>query len=94
MTPLRTIRDFSRNELSNVKECSRYLEKSIDKSIINTSHNSTHLFSKKSAYTDGCKTPVDPGISVTCMKLLAKSNLKTKVYKTEISNFSQIKAEN
>lgn len=42
---------------------------------------------------DVCKTPVDPGISLTSLKLLGRTDIKTKIFKTDLfeTNSSKMK---
>lgn len=54
--------------------------------------NSLAILEKKLNRTDDniVKTPEDPGVSIITMKLLGRSNLKTKVYKENIANISYL----
>lgn len=66
------------------KTSSKLSEKIYETDLCSMSMSSLSLSCRKRAnYADeACKTPVDPGISLASMKLLGKSHIKTKVYKS------------
>ncbi|XP_065207835.1 uncharacterized protein LOC135836746 [Planococcus citri] len=71
------------------KNFSKYSEKSNDS--LDACHTPLLRSTRKpiSFIDDACRTPIDPGISLASMKLLGKSNIKTKVYKSGISVTNQ-----